>query len=297
MRRVDIKVGFACNNHCKFCVQGRKRKIFSDKSTEEIKRILSDCRCEDIEGVVFTGGEPTIRKDLIDLVRYASSLKFKTIQIQTNGRMFSYMDYCRRIVDAGANEFSPAVHGPTAEIHDALTSAEGSFKETTEGIRNLKKLGQYVLTNTVVTSRNYKHLPEIAALLTGLGVDQYQFAFVHIVGSAALHADWIVPRKKEAAFYIKKGLEVGIKKGVRVMTEAMPYCFMRGYEAYVAESQIPDTKVYDFDLIVEDYGKSRANEGKRKHDRCRVCKHDRACEGPWKEYVELYGWSEFAPVT
>lgn len=296
MRRVDIKVGFTCNNHCKFCVQGNKRNLFPNKNTEEVKYILRDCYFEGIEGVVFTGGEPTIRKDIIELVEYASSLKFKVIQIQTNGRIFSYTDFCKMIVDAGATEYSPAIHGHNEKIHDFLTSTIGSFKQTIKGIENLKKLGQVVITNTVITSCNYRYLPDIARLLVNLGVDQFQFAFVHIVGTAAINADWIVPRKREIMFYVKKGLDIGIKASIRVMTEAIPYCFMHGYEDYVAEKSIPHTKVYDFDLIVEDFTKSRMKEGKRKMQRCSSCRYNRICEGPWKEYVELFGWDEFIPI-
>ena len=295
MRRVDIKIGFSCNNHCKFCVQGNKREFFPNKNTEEVKYILRDCYSEGIEGVVFTGGEPTIRKDIIELVEYARSLKFKLIQIQTNGRMFSYATFCKMIVDVGATEFSPAVHGPNEKIHDFLTSAKGSFKETIKGIENLKKLGQFVLTNTVITSYNYRYLPNIAKLLVDLGVDQFQFAFVHIVGTAAINADWIVPRKKEIMFYVKKGLDIGIKAGTRIMTEAIPYCFMRGYEDYIAEKVIPSTKIFDYDLIVENFTESRIKEGKSKSPNCDKCRHVNLCEGPWKEYPELFGWNEFIP--
>lgn len=296
MRRVDIKVGFTCNNHCKFCVQGNRCDIFSDKTTAEIKYILQDCYFEGIESVVFTGGEPTIREDIVELVKFARSLGFKVIQIQTNGRMFSYLDFCKKIIDAGITEFSPAVHGHNSRIHDFLTSSNGSFKQTTQGIKNLKKLSQHVLTNTVITSYNYKYLPETAKLLVDLGVDQFQFAFIHIVGTAAINADWVVPRKKEIMFYVKKGLDIGIKAGIRVMTEAIPYCFMHGYEDYVAEKSIPDTKVYDFDLIVEDFTKSRRKEGKCKIQTCFSCRYNNICEGPWKEYPELFGWREFVPI-
>jgi MoaA/NifB/PqqE/SkfB family radical SAM enzyme len=297
MKRVDIKVGFVCNNHCRFCVQGNKREFFPNRNTEEIKHILRDCCLESAEGVVFTGGEPTIREDIVELVKYAKSLGFKIIQIQTNGRMFSYMDFCKKMIDAGATEFSPAIHGPNEKIHDFLTSVKGSFKETIKGIENLEKIRQFVLTNTVITSYNYRYLPNIAKLLVDLGVDQFQFAFVHIVGTAAINADWIVPRKREIMFYIKKGLDIGIKAGIRVMTEAIPYCFMIGYEDFVAERFIPNTKVYDYDLLVEDFNKLRIKEGKIKGPSCHLCKNNNFCEGPWKEYPELFGWNEFIPTT
>jgi len=80
------------------------------------------------------------------------------------------------------------------------------------------------------------------------------------------------------------------------MTEAIPYCRMRGYEACVAERIIPETTVYDAEITIESYTTTRKEEGKAKGPRCKACIHFRSCEGPWKEYPGLYGWDEFVPV-
>jgi len=76
--------------------------------------------------------------------------------------MFNYRDFCLKTIAAGANEFSPALHGHKASVHDGLTKVPGSFKETVAGIRNLKNLGQKVMTNSVITSKNFSYLPELA---------------------------------------------------------------------------------------------------------------------------------------
>jgi len=295
MKKVDIKVGFRCNNHCLFCAQGNNRNIYADKETGEIKGILREAR-KDCDAVIFTGGEPTIRKDIIELVSFASKLKFKVIQIQSNGRMFCYAKFCDEIIKAGATEFSPALHGHTAGLHDYLTRSQGSFNQTVSGIRNLRARNQMVLTNTVVTKSNYRHLPEIAKLLTDLGVCQFQFAFVHPIGSVLDNFGSIVPRMKLVEPYIKDGLDIGIKAGVTVMTEAVPYCIMKGYEKYIAEEIIPQAKVYAAYGIFDNFNKLRKEEGKSKGKRCQKCARHEACEGPWKEYPERFGWEEFSPV-
>ncbi len=294
MKRADIKTGFNCNNHCRFCVQGNKRVLYGDKSTVEIKKALQEAR-NDCDSVVFTGGEPTVRKDIIDLVRYAKSLEFETIQIQSNGRMFCYEKFCTAIIIAGANEFSPAIHGHIAQLHDFLTASKGSFKQSITGIKNLKKRGQKVITNTVITKSNYRHLPEIARLLSYLKVDQYQFAFAHALGTAGENFESIIPRMSMIMPYVKEGLDIGIVAGKKVMTEAIPYCLMQGYEEYIAEKIIPDTKIYDYDRIIDDFTEIRRKEGKLKGPKCKQCKHFQYCEGPWREYPEKFGWTEFVP--
>ncbi|MEW5895026.1 MAG: radical SAM protein [Candidatus Omnitrophota bacterium] len=294
-KRIDLKTGFLCNNNCRFCVQGHKKR-FGNKGTEELKEYLSRAAGEGYKAVVFTGGEPTIRQDIVDLVKYARSCGFQFIQIQSNGRKFAGLDFCKALIAAGANEFAPAIHGPNAAIHDFLTQSKGSFYETAKGIKNLKGLGQKVMTNTVITRANYRHLPQIARLLVRLKVDQFQLAFVHAIGSAGDNFDDVVPRKLLVVPHVKQALDAGIKAGINVMTEAIPYCFMTGYEDYVAEERIPETKILDLDSVVENFTATRRDECKVKDEKCRGCKYFERCEGPWKEYPEHFGWAEFTPV-
>ncbi|MCX6746268.1 MAG: radical SAM protein [Candidatus Parcubacteria bacterium] len=296
MDRVDIKIGFKCNNFCQFCVQGEKRNKFENRTLEQIKKALAEAKEQGTEGVVFTGGEPTIHPDILAVVKYARDLGFKNIQIQSNGRMFAYLDFCKKLVLAGANEFSPALHGSKPEIHDELTNSPGAWQQVVQGIKNLKFLGQYVLTNTVINSKNYKDLPNLAQLLVNLGVDQFQFAFVHILGTAAKNKDWLVPKMSEVMPFVKKGLDIGIVAGKRVMTEAIPYCLMQGYEDYIAEKIMPETKIVDAEGVIENFSEYRLNKGKVKREECKICKYFKICEGPWKEYPEIFGWDEFMPV-
>ncbi len=295
VERIDIKVGFACNNRCLFCVQGDKRVRFAPKPTEALREVLRVERSR-VRAVVFTGGEPTLRKDLPDLVAYARDLGYQTIQIQTNGRMFAHRGYALRLIECGANEFSPALHGHAPALHDYLTSAPGAFTQTVAGIRILKSLGQLVLTNTVVTRSNYRHLPEIARLLVSLGADQFQLAFVHPVGTAGTEFGRVVPRMELAAPYLVAALQVGLAAGRRVMTEAVPACILPGYEHCVAEKSIPRTAIFDAEATIADYTQYRRDEGKLRGPDCPRCSHFAECEGPWREYPQRYGWSEFRPV-
>jgi len=80
------------------------------------------------------------------------------------------------------------------------------------------------------------------------------------------------------------------------MTEAIPYCFMRGYEGFIAERIIPETKIFDYQKVVENFTKARQAEGKAKGPKCQECFFYEICEGPWREYPEKLGWDEFVPV-
>jgi len=292
--RIDIKTGWNCNNRCLFCVQGNKRAQYPTKDTAEVFKLLEEGR-RDADSIVFTGGEVTIRQDLMEIVAYAKSLGYRSIQIQTNGRMLAYKKICEDLINAGATEFSPALHGHTAALHDYLVHAPGAFKQTVRAIANLKELGQYVLTNSVICRANYRHLPELATLLTSLGVDQYQFAFVHPLGTAAELFTSIVPRMSLIEPFVHRGLDVGIKAGRSVMTEAIPYCFLKGYEIFAGERVVPRTKILEGHVTIQDYTVHRLTGGKAKGPRCAECAFNDMCEGPWHEYPDKYGWDEFEP--
>ncbi len=294
MNRLDLKVGFTCNNNCRFCAQAHKKR-FKDRRTQDLLKELREAK-KTCDGVVFTGGEPTIRPNILDMVREAKDLGYQTIQIQSNGRMFSSMEFCRKMIAAGATEFSPALHGHRPELHDFLTRSKGSFSQTLKGIMNLRKLDQFILTNTVVAKPNYRHLPALARLFVRLGVDQFQLAFVHAVGNAQKYYDSIVPVKTLAMPYIKKAMQIGIDNSISVMAEAIPFCMMTGYERYCSENFIPDTEIADLDVRIDNYTKVRRDQGKTKFSFCSDCRYDSICEGPWKEYPEKKGDKEFHPI-
>ncbi|MBF0485611.1 MAG: radical SAM protein [Candidatus Omnitrophica bacterium] len=298
-RRVAIFVGYSCNNNCRFCVVADKRS-FADRTTEQIQKELKEAYAGGARQVVFTGGECTLRKDICGLVSFAKKTGFPSVQIQTNGRSFSSMEFCKKILLAGMSVFAPSLHGATADLHDELTCKKGSFRQTVLGIHNVRKLTKGklpILTNTVIVKKNYRFLPEIARLLAGLGVYQMQFAFVHAQGNAGRFYKSVVPRKTDVVPYVTEALDIAIRAKIGVMTEAIPPCLLKGYEKYIAEPGIPSTEVREQGRLVERFEDVRMHEAKIKFPQCRRCRYDSICEGPWREYPVFYGNKEFQPVT
>ncbi len=277
-----------------FCVIG-DHLFTGDRTTEACIAELRESRatCDD---VVFTGAEVSIRPDFFTLVHAARQLGYQRIQVQTNGRMFAYREFCERAVAAGANEFSPSIHGHQAKLHDGLTRAEGSFAQIVSAIEHLVALGQRVVTNTVITKQNARHLPALARMLIDLGVAQYQLAFPHPTGHAATYFAGVVPRMSEIAEYVHAALALGRAAGVMCMAEAIPFCHMHGYEDAVAELHIPPTEIVYDGYVVPDYAADRIARGKVRFAGCATCRFEPICEGPWKEYPARMGDAEFIAV-
>ena len=297
MKRADIKVWFACNNHCLFCVQWNKREKYKQRTVKEIKKITKDEYDNWCEWVVFTGWEPTVHTWLIECVEYAKNIWYKVIQIQSNGQNFSNMEYVKRLIDAWVTEFWPSIHWFYAETHDILVHTKWAWEKVVRGLINLRQLNQLVIINSVITKQNYKEIPQLAELLVKLWVSQFQFAFVHILWSADTNKNTIVPKKLEVIPYVKKALDIWKKHWVICMTEAIPFCLMKWYEWAIAEYNfMPETTVVDAEYRTENYADYRWNEWKAKRDECNLCKKNNVCEWPWKEYPEMYGWDEFKPI-
>lgn len=296
MSRLDLKFTFQCNNRCYFCVQGDKRSHEPDKPTDELRAILREKR-ETCDSVVFTGGEVSLREDLPDMVREARALGYKGVQIQTNARRMSYMPYLDALIAAGITELAPAIHGADSRTHDQLTRAKGAFTQTVQAVKNARKRGLPVILNSVIVQQNYRQLPAMARLFVQLGATQSQFAFVHALGTAAEHFDQVVPRYVQLQPYLHQALLIGERAGLRMMTEAVPFCFMRGMERFVAERIMPSTAIVDGTQRIDDYAEYRWNQGKLRGPPCQDCTWQQHCEGPWREYPETFDWTEFKART
>ena len=294
--KLDLKLGFRCNNKCMFCVQGDKRDHVADLTTAEAIGRLEQGR-ETCDSLLLTGGEVTIRDDVPAIVRAARGLGYALIQLQTNGRRLAYRSYCEELIAAGVSEFNPSLHGHVAPLHDGQVGARGAFNQCVRGMHNLQALGQRVLSQTVITRANVMYLLPIARLLCNLGVAQVQFAFVHALGSAEQNWAEVVPRYVDVARYLPEALDFVRSQRRQTMTEAVPFCLLRGREWAAAEPELPDTTVYDGNVTIGDYERYRKEAGKAHGPPCATCTWSGVCEGPWKEYPDRYGWAEFEPRT
>ena len=292
--RADLKLGFACNNRCLFCAQGEKRTSCDALPVEHLLARLVDVR-RTANGLVLTGGEPTIHKKLLPLLRAARRLGFDPIQIQTNGRTLRYAALVDELCAAGATEFSPSLHGSTAAIHDALTRAPGSFDDSSAGIAEIARRGLPLVTNSVVTRSNLDDLPALVALLADLGVKRAQLALVHPVGTAAERFEEVVPRLSDVRAPIARAREVARQRALTLVTEAVPLCLLRGMAELAIEAHIPPTTVLDLESAPLDYERWRRGEGKSHGPPCETCGARAACEGPWREYPAAFGWDELQP--
>jgi len=301
---VDIKTGYSCNNDCYHCVIADKRRELIkngrkvDRSTEEVIQHIKEAAMEGAESIVLTGGEITIRGDFFQMVEYALS-KGLTVIIQTNGRMFYYEEFAKRIASYDKVHLTVALHSSKPEVHDRITGSKNSFKQTTEGIRNLKKhgIGNRVGGKIVMSKMNYKDLPELITLAHNLGLMSVNIAFPHAMGNAQLNFYDCVPKYSEIKNYILKTIRKSLELKMYIDFEAMPLCFLPGYETFASEFRLSEhTELRDLTHIDPNYTKTRKTKAKVKDPKCTRCKLYLLCEGCWDDYAEGYDTTELTPL-
>jgi MoaA/NifB/PqqE/SkfB family radical SAM enzyme len=300
MATVDIKLGYSCNNNCRHCVIASQREHAlrntgtQDLSTQQFKDEMLQSRKRGFTSIIFTGGEPTIRRDIFELLDYAKKLGFK-ITIQTNGRMLYYPDFARETV-----KYSPhlviALHSHTPEIHDSITRAKKSFEQTYLGLQNIMKITNDVTGKVVISKKNCQDMKKIAEKFHEAGVRRVYYAFPHAQGNAWKYFDEMVPRYSEIRKYALETIEYCDSKNIYLEFEAFPYCILPGKDKYIAENHPRGfIELRQVGVNPMNWNETRLKI-KRKFPQCKECIHDKICEGPWEEYAERNGNEEFKPV-
>ncbi len=291
----EVLVGYACNNNCRFCSIDFEKRRFN-KTTAEIKQDILRAKQIGAEILGFTGGEPTIRKDIFELVEFASKQGFRTVRIQTNGRMFANKAFTKRIIEAGANYFKFTINAHKAKIHDFLTQVPGSFNQTITGLKNVKSFNRTVEVNILINKQNYRFLPQMIKFFIDLGISQFTLIFPSYIGNALVYKDDVVVRLSEAVPYVKEAIDIIEDYGLdKVVTVSIPPCFMKGYERYATTELNPlRTKVAGpgFETNLDD----KAKEEKVRAPQCEKCKYSKLCAGIRYDYADLFGFEEVKPI-
>ncbi|MCB9727919.1 MAG: radical SAM protein [Deltaproteobacteria bacterium] len=222
---VLVRTGYGCNNACVFCNQGDWRSTRGDRSAEDVQADVIDGARRAAQGsgvLVLAGGEVTLRHELPHWIETARRHGARRVVVQTNGRMLAYPRFAETLCTSGADIFAVALHGPTAELHDWLTQAPGSFDQAVRGIRNVVRAGARVFINTVVTRSGFRHLPEVSALLPGLGASGIRFIWPDADGRALDLAPSVIPHPHMVAPHLWRAVALARARGCRVVFEGPP---------------------------------------------------------------------------
>jgi radical SAM protein with 4Fe4S-binding SPASM domain len=199
----------ACNLKCKHCYQRAEKPTPDELTTEERLAIVDQLEENNVSALAFSGGEPLMRKDLLEVAEYAHD-RGLYVSVATNGTLFTKtaVEHLKRS-EVGYVEIS--LDGATRETHDSFRGVEGSFERTLQGIKNAAKSGLYTCIATTATKDNLYEIPDIIELAKKLGAKRViVFNFIPTGrGEEIVHLDLSPIERENLLKYMYKELTGG----------------------------------------------------------------------------------------
>jgi len=165
-----------CNLKCKHCYRDAGTKDKNELSFEEGKRLLEDITLAGFKTVVLSGGEPLLRKDIFDIVRYAKQQGLRPV-LGSNGTLIT-TEIAEKLKEAGLARAGISLDSIDPRIHDSFRGVKGAFKKTIAGIEALKKVNLEFQIHTTVTRYNYRQVDELIDYAIELKAAAYHIFFL-----------------------------------------------------------------------------------------------------------------------
>ena len=277
-----LRLGFRCNQDCPFCWQGRTWPDAPPGNRARIDRLIE----RGVAQLSITGGEPTVYKELPDLIEYATSQGLD-VGIQTNAIALAVPRILSRLVAAGLQEAFVSFHSADAATSDALTRAPGTWDRTVAGIEACLAAGVRVRLNCVVGKANVAGLPEHAAFILARFAGLHGVSYSHpnrafdpdAFEAQSVPLDEVAGPLTAAA---RRLLEAGIEVEV-LGTCGVPPCVVQ--DAPELLRVVPPEAFPDLDLAQRKFGPD-----------CGGCALRPGCLGLRREYHDLHGVRGLRPV-
>lgn len=299
-----VMTGFECNNNCLMCSVNPKSSKNPPRNTQEIIINIEEGRKQKFNRIEFTGGEPTIRKDLLQLIKKARDAGFGEIALGTNCRALHNLNFLKSLVENGLNRVTTTIYGYDAESHDSITGIPGSFKQSIQGVKNLLDLNILTSVNTVVFNQTAKNIIKTGNFLSSIGVQLWTLLDLIPDGyvTEKYNSLTIEPEKQKLMF---RKLEPVFKKFTKVSIMDFPYCLLPSKLLTTSNIQLFNAEGRSKMIKLVGYTPKRYSEEKNvfydlhkiRSKKCRPCAYNKGCGGTWIPYFQLYGDSFINPFS
>ena len=200
-----------CNLKCVHCyAAGQKDSSEAEIGTEEWKRIIDKCRAIGVTQVTFTGGEPTMRDDLFELIKYA---RWFITRLNTNGVKLT-PEYCEGLKKASLDCMQITFYSADEAVHNRLVGADG-YKRTVDGIENALAAGINLSINTPLCTLNKNYVDTLR--------------FLHEKGVIYVTCSGLITTGNAAGEESGR-LQLTEEEMMQTLKDAVEYCFANGME-------------------------------------------------------------------
>jgi len=289
-----IQLTNSCNQNCIFCIFDRltnTKTITNNKNligipTDEAKNRIIKSK-ETSNSVNFMGGEPLLKKDLIELISFSKKQGFEKINVNTNGSLLYNSDFVRSLRDAGLTQLTISLHSHIRKKQEEISRTKGNYDKTVQGIKNCKSLGLTTSVSIVIYSGNYMQLPETAKFVDNIGnISTICFLFIR-PNQDVFNIKGLIPKISEVRPSLFKAMNYCETNNISFWVQAIPPCHLEKYKRNNYHFNMNEEQINN-EIRTNDYGAKSA--------RCKTCIYDNNCVGLTKGYAELYGTSELNPI-
>jgi 12,18-didecarboxysiroheme deacetylase len=167
-----------CNLKCEHCYAQSDGHRYDQLSTEEAKVMIDDLAAFGAPVLLFSGGEPTMRPDLLELMHYAKSKGMRVV-ISTNGTLIT-PELAKQFAEVGLSYVGVSFDGDP-ETHDKFRGVQGSFDRALQGLKNAQAEGIKVGLRFTINKHNWREINDIFDLMQREGINRA--CFYHLVYS------------------------------------------------------------------------------------------------------------------
>lgn len=288
-----IKVGYGCNENCTFCHTLDVRHV--DGEAAEVHAKIDRAKALGHGMVVLSGGEPTIRPELLAWASHVASLGMD-FGLVTNGLMLAYPELVEKLVARRLRYVYQSLHGATAEVHERLTRTGSSFDAARAALGVLSGRGLDYTINCVITKQNVDALVPLVDLVKPYPDVVLKFSMLQPKGGGAKAFAAITAPVSEVAARVREAIaHGGAEARSRFAHDGIPLCLLRGYE-----DLYDDLRTHRFATMVEigepDFFPVDDRAKVQPEDVCGGCALRGPCPGLYAGYAEEFGHGELTPV-
>jgi radical SAM protein with 4Fe4S-binding SPASM domain len=206
-----------------FCAAQWEKYRLSSLSTRQIKKIIDKLVNAEVYSIFFTGGEPFVRKDLVEILKYAND-NGMNVTVSTNGSLIS-KDIAEQLNKIGVDEVQVSLHG-LEKTHERITKVPNSYYLTTRGIKYLHEAGIGVIVASVGMKMNYKELPQLARQVADMGAIAYRV--LRLMPNSPALLDQVLG-EEESNWLVEELDKVRHEKKIEIEAHVPPGCFYTRY--------------------------------------------------------------------
>ncbi|MCM8832116.1 MAG: radical SAM protein [Candidatus Omnitrophica bacterium] len=170
-----IELTYRCNFLCKHCyIPESYRKKILELTSEKIISLIEEIYSLGGIYLIFSGGEPLLRKDIFELIKFAKKLNFFVV-LFTNGSLLDE-SVIEKLKICGIDKVEISLYG-NKKYHQEFVGKNGIYEKIIEAIKLLKKKDINVCIKSVITNQNFKQREFLESLARSIGIE-YKFDFV-----------------------------------------------------------------------------------------------------------------------